>query len=72
MDLLDTVLSSEVLSDIEAAQTRALQRDFQELYEQGDAMDPEDARPIITEAMLFIMQDLAKAHPGEVPPPMPD
>jgi len=72
VELLDTVLSSDALTDIEAAQTRALQRDFQELHEQGDAMDPDDARPIITEAMLFIMQDLAQAHPGVVPPPMPD
>ena len=71
VEMLDTVMASEVLTETERLKAIALQKDFQELAAQGDAMDPTEAAPVITEAMFFIMQDLAQSHPGQVPPPMP-
>ncbi len=69
--LMETVLASEVLTETERFKAIALQKDFQELANQGASMDSSEAAPVVTEAMFFIMLDLAQAHPGELPPPMP-
>ena len=70
IDLMDTVLGSSVISDGERAKAGGLQRDFERLAAEG-SIDDAEARPIVAEAMLFIMNDLAQAHPGPVPAPMP-
>ena len=69
--VVDTILASEVLTETERFKAIALGKDFEEFAAQGDDMDPAEAAPLIAEGMFFIMQDLAEAHPGQVPPPMP-
>lgn len=66
----DALLESEVLTDEERTTAVQYRADFQHAVETGVVED--SLKTEYLQAILFVIGGVARAHPGEIPPPTPD
>lgn len=70
--MVETLLLSTELLDHERSTMGWHLEQFQDYAAQGPDIDVTGARTLVAESLLYMLDDLAQAHPGQVPPPRPD
>ena len=66
------LLKSEHLTSEERAEAESYYWTLQGAIEAGDPDEIPNYTSFISEAVLFLLLDLAQNHPGEIPPPFPE
>ncbi|MCB9791142.1 MAG: M20/M25/M40 family metallo-hydrolase [Alphaproteobacteria bacterium] len=68
--LLDGALATGRLDEEETTLAERMRREFQQMVDTGEI--PDDAGALYVQTAFFLLFDLTRAHPGEVPPPWPE